>query len=61
MDRRRFLKYAGAAGAVIGASAIGLDYLVGPRVGNLDQTATTGTTSSLDRTLSMAADASCQR
>ena len=50
MNRRRFLKYAGATAAVVGASAIGLEYLVGPRMGNLNQTATTGTTSSLDRT-----------
>lgn len=28
MDRRRFLKYAGATAAVVGASALGLDYLI---------------------------------
>jgi len=50
LNRRRFLKYAGASAAVVGASAIGLEYLVGPRMGNVNQTATTGTTSSLDRT-----------
>jgi hypothetical protein len=51
MDRRCFLKYAGASAAVVvGASAIALEYLVGPRMGSLNQTATTGTTSTLDRT-----------
>ena len=30
MNRRRFLKYAGAAAAVVGASALGLDYLARP-------------------------------
>ncbi|MGA2785736.1 MAG: twin-arginine translocation signal domain-containing protein [Candidatus Bathyarchaeia archaeon] len=28
MDRRRFLKYAGAGAAVVGASALGLDYML---------------------------------
>ena len=36
MDRRRFLKYAGAA-AVAGAAALGLDYLNRPGSSNLDQ------------------------
>jgi murein DD-endopeptidase MepM/ murein hydrolase activator NlpD len=30
MDRRRFLRYAGATAAVVGASALGLDYLSQP-------------------------------
>jgi len=30
VNRRRFLKYAGAAAAVVGASALGLDYLARP-------------------------------
>lgn len=30
MDRRRFLKYAGATTAVVGASVLGLDYLLRP-------------------------------
>jgi hypothetical protein len=37
MDRRRFLKYAGVTGAVVGASARGLDYVLGPRLGPLSQ------------------------
>lgn len=31
MNRRRFLKYAGATAAVVGASALGLDYLSSPQ------------------------------
>jgi len=31
LDRRRFLKYAGASAAVVGASALGLDYLLSPK------------------------------
>lgn len=34
MNRRRFLKYAGATAAVVGASALGLDYLLSPRQGS---------------------------
>jgi hypothetical protein len=30
MDRRRFLKYAGATAAVVGVSALGLDYVLRP-------------------------------
>lgn len=42
MNRRRFLKYAGATAAVVGASAVGLDYLLKPETSNLHQvTATT--------------------
>jgi hypothetical protein len=31
MNRRRFLKHAGATSAIVGASALGLDFLVGPQ------------------------------
>ena len=36
MDRRRFLKYAGATAAVVGGSALGLDYYLrqSPTIGN---------------------------
>ena len=37
MDRRRFLKYASVTGAVVGASTLGLDYILGPRLGPLNQ------------------------
>jgi len=40
MDRRRFLKYAAATMAVVGASALGLDYFLNPRFSNLPQTTT---------------------
>jgi hypothetical protein len=45
LNRRRFLKYAGAASAVAGASALGLDYVL-QKPANLSQT----TTSTLDQT-----------
>ena len=41
MNRRRFLKYAGATAAVAGASAVGLDYLLEPQT--FPQTNTTST------------------
>jgi hypothetical protein len=37
MDRRTFLKYASASAAVIGASALGLDYVLDPRFCPLNQ------------------------
>ena len=41
MNRRKFLKYAGATGAVVGASALGLDYILSSRPGQvINQTAT---------------------
>lgn len=39
MNRRRFLKYAGATAAVVGASTLGLDYLLRPKL-NSQQTST---------------------
>lgn len=41
MDRRRFLKYAGATAAVVGASAVGLDYVLSPRSGTVNQSTVT--------------------
>ena len=41
MNRRRFLKYAGATAAVVGASALGFDYVVSSRSGSMNQTTTT--------------------
>jgi hypothetical protein len=35
LNRRRFLKYTGATAAVLGASAIGLDYALGPELGTI--------------------------
>jgi hypothetical protein len=46
LNRRRFLKYAGAASAVAGASALGLDYVL-QKPANLSQTTTIST---LDQT-----------
>jgi len=37
VDRRRFLKYAGVTAAVVGASAIGLDYLFSPHLMEMSQ------------------------
>jgi hypothetical protein len=37
LNRRKFLKYAGATGAVLGASALGLDYILSPRAGPANQ------------------------
>jgi hypothetical protein len=42
LDRRKFLKYAGATAAVVGASALGLDYFLKPPA-NLNQTSTMST------------------
>lgn len=41
MDRRRFLKYAGTSAAVVGASALGLDYVLSPRPGPANQSTAT--------------------
>ena len=41
LDRRRFLKYAGASAAVVGASALGLDYVLSPRPGPPNQSTVT--------------------
>ena len=41
MNRRKFLKYAGVTGAVVGASALGLDYVLGPRPGPANQSTVT--------------------
>jgi hypothetical protein len=38
VDRRRFLKYAGATATVVGGSALGLDYLLKPQSDNSTQT-----------------------
>ena len=40
MDRRRFLKYAGATAAVVGVSALGYDYLLTPAITGLSYTPT---------------------
>lgn len=40
MDRRRFLKYAGVTGTVVGASALGLDYVLSSRLSPANQTTT---------------------
>ena len=40
MNRRRFLKYAGATAAVVGASALGLNYVLNPRQLSGNQTTT---------------------
>jgi len=44
LNRRRFLKYAGTTAAVVGASALGLDYLLKPQSGSQNQTATSSVT-----------------
>ena len=41
MNRRRFLKYAGASAAVVGASALELDYVLSPRPGPANQSTVT--------------------
>lgn len=46
VNRRRFLKYAGATAAVVGASALGLNYLVKSPSNGLNQTTTTTIVSS---------------
>jgi hypothetical protein len=46
LNRRRFLKYAGVGAAVVGASALGLDYLLSPQLA----IRTTSSTSSLGTT-----------
>ena len=40
VDRRRFLKYVGATAGVVGASALGIDYILGSRVSSPGQNAT---------------------
>ncbi len=54
MNRRRFLKYAGATAAVVGASALGLDYLGSPppRIPNALSSMTESLTSSSNVTSS---------
>ena len=46
LNRRRFLKYAGGTAAVVGASALGLDYFLTPRPSALNQTSALTATSS---------------
>ena len=43
LNRRRFLKYAGASAAVVGASALGLDYLLSPQRTSTSLTASPST------------------
>ena len=45
VNRRRFLKYAGATVAAVGVSAIGLEYLVGPKLANVTESRRTSTSS----------------
>jgi hypothetical protein len=45
LNRRKFLKYAGATATVVGASALGLGYLVEPQTTSVGTTATTTTAS----------------
>jgi len=47
LNRRKFLKYAGATVAVVGASALGLDYFLKPQTPNVSLT-TTATSSRFD-------------
>jgi hypothetical protein len=53
LDRRRFLKYAGASAAVVGASALGLDYLLSPRQTSTSLTTLSSTSSSISSNSSM--------
>jgi len=46
IDRRRFLKYAGATAAIVGATALGAEYLLQPSNENNSQPTQTTTTSS---------------
>lgn len=46
VNRRRFLKYAGATAAVVGGSALGLDYLSRPQTTELNQVTATSVTGS---------------
>lgn len=55
MDRRKFLKYAGATGAVVGASALGLNYLSKPQRATPSQETTTATTATATITSSSTA------
>ena len=59
MNRRRFLKYAGASAAVVGASALGLDYLVNsPRIPVQQTSGTLMSTSSILSAASVSATSS---
>lgn len=49
MNRRRFLKYAGATAAVVGGSALGLDYVLPPRSTTLNRTGIISTSSTIVR------------
>lgn len=51
MNRRRFLKYAGATAAVAGASALGFDYVLEPRLGNPNLASTTSSSASVPLTV----------
>ena len=50
LNRRKFLKYAGAAGAAVGASALGLNYLSKPQPATPSQETTTATTATATTT-----------
>jgi len=43
LNRRRFLRYTGATAAVVGASALGLDYALGPGLGTIGSPITDST------------------
>ena len=47
LNRRRFLKYAGATAAIVGASALGLDDLLSPQQGRPSRTASSAASSSI--------------
>jgi len=53
MNRRRFLKYAGATAAVVGASTLGLDYLSKQSPSSVTPTTSTTTTRQLTTTSSV--------
>jgi len=50
LNRRRFLKYAGTTAAAVGASALGLDFLLRPEIRNFNQTVGSELTTSMSST-----------
>jgi len=52
LNRRRFLKYAGATATVVGASALGLDYLLEPKLNNQTMSSTTSSSALVPLTVS---------
>ncbi len=60
MNRRRFLKYAGATAAVVGASALGLDFLPRPQSNPTGNTASTTSSTSLTSSPTLASSTKTQ-